>query len=522
MSIRARSIRYELAAFLDSWSHARRDLEHRGAKAIGKDWKELLEIARTVDPDPWRDAFREGLINGDRQALIGLAASAPIWSLPAETVDRLGHALLYMGANAEAAAFLKEGQLLHPQDYWINVNLGLCLLRLGQRDDAIRYFTAAVSLRPEAVWPRRHIANALTAQAVDYAAQGRHADALRLIDELPSGADWRGGGLTGSVEIARCIRHFGKLGDLAACRAAAERLEKRDPADPVSFYYAACGRALIAAAQARTGEPDDARLAKEEGDRAMGWLMKAGAAGFDDTTDLRQNADLDPLRDREDFRELLAGLERKARVLAQARDYIGLSQWDKAAAEYAKADLWARPLRDDDFACACLFLIRGDSEGYKHFCQGMIQCVAQTEAPGEAYVLARSCAMARQCPVDPDRVVQWAKQSVTSAHNPWDYHVLGLAQYRAGQFDQALQSFTKANIEEWRYLHLNLFGLALVHNRLGHPDEARQCLDKGIEWLERQGPPSPERPAELLPQDWLEAQLLRREAEDVLQMKRSP
>jgi tetratricopeptide (TPR) repeat protein len=163
-SIRARSIRYELAVFLDSWSQVRRHLGQKGAKAIGKDWKEVLEIARAVDPDPWRDAFRKAVLNGDRKALVELAASAPIASLPAETVDRLGDALMSMGATGEAAAFLKKGQLLHPQDYWINVNLGVCLLRLGRRDEAIRYHTAAVSLRPEAGWPRQHIADTLFAQ----------------------------------------------------------------------------------------------------------------------------------------------------------------------------------------------------------------------------------------------------------------------------------------------------------------------------------------------------------------------
>jgi tetratricopeptide (TPR) repeat protein len=201
-----------------------------------------------------------------------------------------------------------------------------------------------------------------------------------------------------------------------------------------------------------------------------------------------------------------------------------LGQWDKAAAAYAKADLWARPLRDDSFAYACLFLIRGDSEGYNRFCQGMIQRVAQTEAPSryDAYVLARSCAVARKGPVDPAQAVQWANQAVGSDHNPWYLHALGLAHYRAGQFDQALQSFTKADDKASALRELNWFGLALVHHGLGHPDEARQCLDKGIQWLERIGPPSPERPLKLLPQDWLEAELLRREAEEMLKIKRNP
>jgi tetratricopeptide (TPR) repeat protein len=209
-------------------------------------------------------------------------------------------------------------------------------------------------------------------------------------------------------------------------------------------------------------------------------------------------------------------------VLAQARDYILLSQWDKAAAEYAKTDLSARPLNDDAFAYACLFLIRGDGEGYDRFCQGMIQRAAQTEAPFEAYVLARSCAMAGKSPVDPARAVQWANQALAREQPAWYFHALGLAQYRAGQFDQALQSFTKASVKTWGHWELNWFGLALVHHRVGHPDEARECLAKGIQWLEREGPPGPGRPAKIHPLDWLEAQLLRLAAEEMLKIKRGP
>jgi serine/threonine protein kinase/WD40 repeat protein len=214
----------------------------------------------------------------------------------------------------------------------------------------------------------------------------------------------------------------------------------------------------------------------------------------------------------------------EAKRLAEARSYIALSQWDKAAATYAKADLRVRPLPDDAFGYACLFLIRGDDEGYKRFCQGMIQRVAQTEAlsPFEAYVLARGCAMAPKSPVDPARAVQWANQAVAGDRLPWYFHALGLAQYRAGQFDQALQSFTKANVKTWTYREITWFGLALVHHRLGHPDEARRCLDKGVQWLVRVGPPGPERSANIYPLDWLAAQLLRSEAEEVLQGKRSP
>src|SRR5262249_32557503 len=164
--IGARPIRYELAVLLDSWSHVRRRLEIQAAKKLGKNWKELLEIAREADPDPWRDRFRKAVLNSDRQALVEVAASAPISSLPAETVDRLGDALMGMRCYQEAAAFLKKGQQAHPQDYWINANLGICLSRLGPQhlDEAIRYYTAALSLRPEAAKSHSNLGEALEAQ----------------------------------------------------------------------------------------------------------------------------------------------------------------------------------------------------------------------------------------------------------------------------------------------------------------------------------------------------------------------
>ena len=225
----------------------------------------------------------------------------------------------------------------------------------------------------------------------------------------------------------------------------------------------------------------------------------------------------------EDDRAFLQGIIVQSMVLAKARYYISLSQWDNAAAEYAQAD-WSRPMEDDTFAYACLFLIRGDGEGYTRFCQGMVQRAGRMENP-EAYVLARICAIGRKSPVDPARILQWANQ--VGAVKPWELHVLGLAQYRAAQFDLALQSFTKSNIGGWTSdgidcRGLNWFALALVHYRLGQPDEARQCFDKANQWLSQEGPSGPDQPAKLLPQDWVEAQLLRREAEECLTKQRSP
>jgi tetratricopeptide (TPR) repeat protein len=244
MHIRAQSIRYELAVFLDSWSQVRRHLEQQGAKPIGKNWMELLEIARAVDPDPWRDSFRKAVLDGDRKALVELAASAPISSLPAETVDRLGDALLHMGAIVQAAAFLKKGQLLHPQDYWINANLGVCMDRSGQRDEAIRYHSVAASLRPEAGWPRWNLAIALSrrGQYDEAVATWRKTVELRPAD--PTAHNNLGGALLKSGQHDGAIAAWRKAIELkpdytSAINNLADRLanhpdpKRRDPPEAV-------------------------------------------------------------------------------------------------------------------------------------------------------------------------------------------------------------------------------------------------------------------------------------------------
>ena len=50
---------------------------------------------------------------------------------------------------------------------------------------------------------------------------------------------------------------------------------------------------------------------KEYADRAMELLQKAVKAGWNNAKHTAKDTDLDPLRDREDFKKLLADLERK-------------------------------------------------------------------------------------------------------------------------------------------------------------------------------------------------------------------
>jgi hypothetical protein len=146
----------------------------------------------------------------------------------------------------------------------------------------------------------------------------RGAEAVPVIDECVTRA-------AGKVVDPRMIptvmdlrlRHFEKAKDAAGCRATAEMWEKLQRTDADSLYDAACYRAVVAAVQAKTPGADGktpgadaARLAKEDADRAMEWLHKAVKAGYKDAAHMKKDTDLDALRERADFKKLLAELEK--------------------------------------------------------------------------------------------------------------------------------------------------------------------------------------------------------------------
>ncbi len=142
-------IRLELATALDTWGGWRRS-QITGDQA----WKRLIEIASQADPDPWRNRLRDVLEKeeDDRKvALIELTASANDAEIPLRTAYRLARLLHDSDSLKEAVELLQVTQRRHPDDFWINFDLGTYFTQLQppQLDDAIRYFSVAVGLRPK-------------------------------------------------------------------------------------------------------------------------------------------------------------------------------------------------------------------------------------------------------------------------------------------------------------------------------------------------------------------------------------
>jgi serine/threonine-protein kinase len=153
--IRSRSIGLQLAAALDDWASCR----EWGSKGRSQ----LLAIARVADPDPWRDRLRDALERQGPRAREELVASARAEDLPPATVVLLARSTEGTTVAERVVAVLRQAQERHPDDFWVNHELGWCLykLRPPRLEEAIRYYTAAVALRPQSPGARLNLGRAL-------------------------------------------------------------------------------------------------------------------------------------------------------------------------------------------------------------------------------------------------------------------------------------------------------------------------------------------------------------------------
>lgn len=138
-----------VGAGLDAWAGARRNLVHGAAGS-----QRLFAIARGIDPDSVRDRVRA--ISGRPVAetaddLRKLAESIDVRTQQPSTIVGLAKNLSRANQLDAATLLLHDGQRFHPGDFWINYDLATILWYQKDYDGAVRFYTAAVSIRPHAV-----------------------------------------------------------------------------------------------------------------------------------------------------------------------------------------------------------------------------------------------------------------------------------------------------------------------------------------------------------------------------------
>jgi tetratricopeptide (TPR) repeat protein len=150
--VRHSAIRNHLLAALDHWARLLTESEtHKHT------WSRLLQAARAADTNEFHNQVRLAVEQADRAALKSISKDERITDLLPATLDLLAIAVRWLGTPDDTLALLHKAQRRYPDDYWINTDLA----RQASHPDKLRFFTAALALRPQSPNANIHVAYAL-------------------------------------------------------------------------------------------------------------------------------------------------------------------------------------------------------------------------------------------------------------------------------------------------------------------------------------------------------------------------
>jgi tetratricopeptide (TPR) repeat protein len=138
------AIRRDLLGGLDAWFLTRR--------TAGSDWQKLYDVIRRADPDAMRNGLREAIARGDFKLLTQRAEALAEADHPPATLELAASTLRSAGLTERAIEVLRAAHARHPNSAGINLQLAQCCVRARppRLDEAIRFYTAALALRPSA------------------------------------------------------------------------------------------------------------------------------------------------------------------------------------------------------------------------------------------------------------------------------------------------------------------------------------------------------------------------------------
>jgi len=297
-----------------------------------------------------------------------------------------------------------------------------------------------------------------------------------------------------------------KVGDLAETTAAYRDCIRVDPKNPDAH----CGLAKALAQQASLSQqPSDWDAAATEFTAAIDLSSETVEAGKTNRADICIDlARWDQAFDR--VRKLRPN--EPALWIGRAHYRALQSRWAEALADCAQGN----------GSSALLLVLNGDIAGYQKARQRRL-----AEQPSDSDNVVRGlAAVPLENAADGARLVEWAEQGVkANPDRPWYIHALSLAQYRAGQFEAAIENGKKSNAMNWRNAKKtpkegpkaqNWLVLATAHFRLGQTAEANDCLATARKIVEDNRPKEPDDAVDMYWADWEEINVLLREAQALI------
>jgi serine/threonine protein kinase/Flp pilus assembly protein TadD len=178
-AVRDSTLAGPLVAALDYWASMLTDPERK---------RHVREVADLADPDPWRRGLRQAIARKDREAIRKLAREPLPPDMAPPTVVLLVGALLSSGEQNKGLEVLREAQRARPGDFWLCFELAFASASLEPPglEDAVRYYTAALALKPGSAVVHNNLGIALQDQKKLPEAVAEYEAALRLKADFPA------------------------------------------------------------------------------------------------------------------------------------------------------------------------------------------------------------------------------------------------------------------------------------------------------------------------------------------------
>jgi superkiller protein 3 len=470
---RPAAVREAILAALDEWD----DLVRNETLGITEPhWEWLRAVLEAAEPeDAWsrkvRAARREADAGKRFVALEALANSAKVAELPARALTRLADVL----RPVQKAALLRRAQRQYPADFWVNHNLGIVLERVTppEREEAVRFLTAAVALRPESPGTHLNLGLALERKGQLDEAIACYKKAIELDPKYTMA----------HVNLGKALKTKGQLEEAIACYKKAIALDPKHVQAHGNLGLAlkakgrldeaiACYKKVIALDPKNAFDNSNAIANSSLGIALVGkGQLNEAIACF------RKAIELDPkfANAHNNLGNALVGKGQLNEAIACFRKAIDLDPKYANAHNGLGNALKAKGRLDEAIASykKAIELDPKDAAAHNNL----------------ADILANAADPKLRNPVQ--AVAEAKKATELSPELELAWGTLGEAYYRNGQWQEAIAALDKMLALLKGDDGEIFFFLAMAHHRAGHKDEARKWYDKCVAWMKENAPKNP-------------------------------